>query len=154
VRFLFLLIVAMLLGVGMGACGGSDSNAESSSPPLTKAQFVQQANAICLENTGDILGPIEQYMSSHAGSGESKAELTADAVREALLPKFQKQIDEIGALGFPTGDEREIEDFLESMQQAVDSLNSQQKLDLFTDLDEAFTSAKTRAEAYGLTECL
>jgi soluble cytochrome b562 len=147
-------MIAMLLGVGIGACGGSDSNAESSSPPLTKAKFIKQASAICLENTEDILGPIEQYMSSHADSGKSKAELTADAVRQALLPRFQKQIDEIGALGFPSGDEQEIENFLESMQQAVDSLDSQQKLDLFTDLDEAFTSAKTRAEAYGLTSCL
>jgi hypothetical protein len=142
------LVVALLIAV-LAGCGGGDSQTS-----LTKAQFVQRANAICAQNTGDIVGPVEQYVHSHSNSGQSKEELTADAVRQAILPRFQRQVKEIRALGFPSGDEQQIESFLTSMQQAIDSLDSQQKLDLFTDLDESFTAAKIRAQKYGLTDCL
>jgi len=180
------------MGVGLGACGGSDDNPASpgdeptnsassadgsdgssatnagdgsendaattiegdSSSSLTKAQFIKQANTICLETTGDVLGPIERYMGSHSDSGLSKNELTADAIQQAVLPKFEKLIEEIEALGVPAGDEQQIQGFLDALQQGIDTLNQSDELDLFTDLDEAFTSAKIKAEDYGLVSCL
>lgn len=133
----FLLLLAVVLSVAaLAGCGGGDSETSS----LTKAQFVRQANAICEQNTSqDIVGPIDNYIHQHGNSGKSKEELTADAVQQTMLPAFQTQVDQIQALGTPAGYKRQVERFLNSMQQAIDSLSQSKKLSLLTDIDEAFT---------------
>ncbi len=144
--FAVVLLISVLTG-----CGSSDSEASS----LTKAQFVRRANAVCVKNTPqDIVGPIDDYIHQHGGSGKDKEELTAEAVQQTMLPHFQAQVDEIRDLGAPEGEQRQVERFLDSMQQAIDSLNQSEKISLLTDIDEAFTRAKLSAQSLGLTSCL
>jgi len=142
--------VVLLVGALTG-CGSGDSETSS----LTKAQFIRRANAVCVKNTPqDIVGPIDDYIHQHGGSGKDKEELTADAVQQTMLPHFQAQVDEIRALGAPEGDKRQVERFLNSMQQAIDSLSQSEKISLLTDIDEAFTRAKLSAQSLELTSCL
>lgn len=144
-------LVAVLMIVALAGCGSSDNETSS----LTKAQFIRRANAVCVKNTPqDIVGPIDDYIHQHGGSGKDKEELTAEAVQLTMLPHFQAQVDEIRAVGAPAGDKRQVERFLTSMQQAIDSLNQSQKISLLTDIDEAFTRAKLSAQSLGLTSCL
>ena len=97
-----LAVVLSLSLAAFAGCGGGDSET------LTKAQFIRRADAICVENSENLIEPINEYMARHANSSLSKNELTAHAVQQTMLPQFQTQVDQIRNLGAPAGDEKEV----------------------------------------------
>ncbi len=171
-----LFVVLLLVAWMVAGCGGSDNGAaadkESTADTASttdsartgssttrasssaKSEFIRRANEICARNSKDFLTPLGEYLEQHASSGKTEAEVAADAVRKAILPMFQTQIDQIGELSVPPDDDQQIEAFLNAMQQAVDSLAQQQQVTLPTELDAAFRRAGKLGHAYGLESCL
>lgn len=151
------LICALGLAVGapfgLVACGGDDSPEQpivvptETVAPLSKAEFIQQADAVCEEaNTA-----IAQFAA--AGEGVTEADQIAQ-LRQGV-------IDEIQSLGPPDEDRRTLDDFLAGMEGQVEA---GEKIALANDrgtdtaqfeaeLDTAQAQALTAGEAYGFEEC-
>jgi len=150
--------LSLLLATG---CGGDDSATGSSSDgevtvetsSLSKAQFTKQANAVCSETRKQIEGELAAYLKKQnedptaASEGDPEIEL----VEETVIPNMQKQVDEISALGAPSGDEEELSAFLNSLQKTVDEMSDDPKT--FIRSQGSFGDAPKLAEAYGLDGC-
>jgi hypothetical protein len=117
----FLAIALILVGCGGGGSdstnGGSDSTAS-----LSKAEFIEDADAICEEGGKQSLSELVAFAK------ESKLpkvkELTTAQWEEVgtriLAPALQQQVDEIRQLELPSGDEAQIEAFLDGVDEAVE----------------------------------
>jgi hypothetical protein len=150
------LLVAVL---AVGGCGGSDdssSGAENgsvitvSSGSLSKADFVRQADAICKEARRQYDDSFNEFAKTHKLGG-SPGEWVGEVVDTILIPTYEKQIDQINALGAPSGDEKEVSSFLNALQKRLDSMHKTP-----TELGESLTPFEkpaALAKAYGLAGC-
>lgn len=155
ITLLVTLVAVGVLAVGCGddsSSGSSDDGAIETSS-LSKAEFVKQANAICAEGNEDLFTQLGTYLNKNASSSKDPEEVAADAMRQAVLPGVEGQIEEIRELGAPSGDEEQIEAFLAAQESSVESLEQQRSISLNTDVSSAFKRAGQLAQRYGLQEC-
>lgn len=122
-------LVAGLLGLFIASCGGDD--ASGSGDPLTKADFVKQANAICDEANEKIRKQIQNV-----------------SILIATVNALETEIDEIGALTPPPGDEPRIEAMLGALQKSIDAIESKSQ-DIIT-ANAELAKAEKIAKEYGL----
>ena len=126
----------------LAACGGDD---ESSSEPLTKAEFLTQGNAICAEANKEIGAAIEEIPSE-----PDEAQLES-FTSDTFVPNIQGQLDDLGDLGPPEGDEEKVDAIIGSAQEALDKVEDDPSLLLSN--DDPFNESYDLAENYGLEEC-
>lgn len=144
-RLAVLFATMALAATAVAGCGGGDDadagtagDATTAATQLTEAEFVAQANTICLTGKRQILKELKQEGS-----------LTAAAVAAALLPAVQSQIDEIRELGVPADGADRTEALVSSMQDAVDAsqgLTGDQIVAEFRDFNKL-------ARQYGVDAC-
>lgn len=142
--------LAILAGLAtlvlVAGCGGDDSSSSTTAAaPLTKDEFISQADQICAD--GD--AAIQDAQPDFGSNGPSQDDLNA-FVTDTLVPNLQDQHDQIAALGVPEGDEDTISSVLDALQSAIDSLESDPSSITSTD---AFTDVNQQAQDYGLTKC-
>lgn len=127
--------------------GGEEATNTSS---LTKAQFLKQANKICLGGEKQMTAELEKAL---AGGGQAEQQQAlVRATHEVVLPQVQSQIDELRALGLPSGDEQQVEAILASMQEAVETAEGRSN-GTIRDLGPVFERAGAMARQYGINGC-
>ncbi len=140
--------VVALLAVGIAGCGGGDDSTEAeTTASLSKSEFVKQANAICAEGnkeTEAVFGSFEE--------GEPKAEAET-VIEQEFVPAVQGQIDEIGALGAPEGDEETVEEMLDLAQADLERVENAPGIVINGSETDQFADFAKIAHPYGLTEC-
>jgi len=150
---------AMVIGA---ACGGDAAD------PLSKAEFVTEADAIC-QDAQDEMTPI--FDAVWAGLEDvDQAELAADETlvfarwEEALVeltPILQRNIDDIRALAPPTEDEEVIATLLDDQEAAMTEFTAlieaaadgDRSAMARLEADDPFVEVDRRAREYGLTVC-
>ena len=85
------------------------------------------------------------------GSGKPSQEELDSFVTDTVLPSTQEQIDQIRALGFPEGDEDQINEILDSAESDVEAAQSDPSV--LTQGGDPFADTNQLATDYGLTEC-
>ena len=128
------LFAAGVLAAGCGSSGSSD--------PLTKAEFVQQANSICRENEAER----SEGLRNAAGADPELTELTT----EALQP-VQNMAEELGELSPPAGDATEISAIVEAFETGIADVKADPADP--TAVIAAFGQANKLAGNYGLVDC-
>jgi len=143
------------IAVALWGCGDDDSSAGggSSGGKSARAEFVEQANAICEEGKERGLEAMGAYAKEHPGSGLSQQEQLAVALQKAFLPELQKQVDEIRQLEPPAGDEQQVEAFLVATEEAVEA-SSKGPASTGDQFDPNFDRSARLARAYGLSGCI
>lgn len=163
-RVLMLTTIAVVLTVA--GCGG-DSDSESSAPAATsgdgsgsvatsslaKNQFIEQAEELCKREKKGLLQKAGSYIEKHSSEGLAPPVLTANGVKEVVLPVVEAQIEVVRKLGAPAGDEEEIEAMLDAQRQAVEGVKEQETLDPVYGAGEFFKEADKMYKRYGLGEC-
>jgi hypothetical protein len=149
-----LALTAMLIS----GCGGSDSSNASatsesaSSAPLTKKEFVDQANQICRE------GMKEKEKAVNVALKELPPRVVKNPtpktlaifVEQTVVPAYGKLIDQLKQLNAPQGDEAAIEKILTKYEASLKIMEAQPaKAVKIT----PFVTANKTAEAYGLEMC-
>jgi hypothetical protein len=124
------LLCAGLIVAGCGSSSSSSSSTAAAKPPLTKAQFLAQGNAICTQGNKNLEGFIK---------GPFKSEI-------------QRQIDAIRALRAPTADQANIKRIFDLAQAELDRVTSNPKA-VESSSVSPFKEFSTAAHAYGLTVC-
>lgn len=145
--WIVLPLLLAVIGLPTG-CGGSD---ETSEETITKAEWVAQANRICLE-AGKTIAP---QMNSTFRKRPPETEDLLSLFRN-LSPLVRKAIDDIDAMPPPAGDEQQVAAIVEAgnesadrIEQAITDPGVRQALGdegFFPELFEAF-------RAYGVEQC-
>src|SRR5437764_3442172 len=120
------LVLALMAVLTVGLAAGCGSNNKSSgsaksrtsTPAITKAQFLKAGNAICARGNRQI-GNAANRLFPRSGGKPSQAKLSAFA-RTTIIPSVQRQIDEIKALGAPAGGQATVNAIVGAAQAALD----------------------------------
>lgn len=151
-----LALLAMILA--LAGCGGGSGSTESSSTEstssLTKAEFVKKGNAICTNTEKEVAEGVAKFMKEHNFSEKKPptAKQIAELAEEVLVPKVRKQIDEIRALGIPSGDEKEVEAIFAAAEEALKE--TEEDPSVFGKGGAGpFTKANKLSREYGLAVC-
>lgn len=107
-------VVAM--AAGLIGCGGSDS--ESSSGPLSPAEYVKRATAICNKAAERREKGLQRAIGER---GQSAAESSAvEVAAEVLAPVYRDMVEELSALEIPAGKKgREYEVWVEKFEELL-----------------------------------
>jgi hypothetical protein len=141
---------AFVLFVLVSACGssGGSSPKAASAPPLSKAAFIAQADAICKRGNN--------ALNSVAPPGTSPAQ-EKDFMQTRLMPAFRQELTQLRALRPPpTADQAAINKMLDDLQQGLDEFQQNAKADIttaFAKTPQGLKDATAEAKAYGLQTC-
>jgi hypothetical protein len=132
-------LVMSVLGFG---CGDDDGGSD-----ISKDDFIEQANAICEAGSADLQEASEGFDEN------STQEEIADFVTDVLVPNVRDQIDEIRDLGFPEGDEDELESIFDDTEEQLDEIADDPEAFIGADAEDPFADINQRMSDYGLTTC-
>lgn len=155
-----LALGAVLLG-GCGADGGNTLAKRETAGAvavetgsLSKAQFVNRADAICDEGKNRLDKAFASYgqreVLTPSSSDAEKAEWAEKLLSNVLGPEWEGEIEEIGSLGAPTPDQSEIASFLAKFQRNLHQLEAH-PVSFFE--QSPFSETTQAARAYGLDGC-
>jgi hypothetical protein len=122
-RLIALLALLAAAGLLVAGCGDDDeSTTGSGGAALSKAEYVKQANAICAAGSKEIAAEFEAFAKEHGideKNPPSKDQI-AEAAEEFLIPSIAAQVEEIGELSPPEGEEEPYETFVENAEAALE----------------------------------
>ena len=147
------LAAASLIAAG---CGDDDdsTSTDSEGPALTKAEFREQANAICADGNEEINAEFEAFAEEHGITERdppSEAQL-AEAAEEFVIPSISAQIEEIAALQPPEEEAEAIDTFIDNAESALEEVEEDPG-SLGDDDGGPFTEVNEEAETVGLPAC-
>lgn len=139
------IAATLIVGLGAAGCGSSKSSSGTSATSITKPEFLAKANAICTKGN-------KQTDAAAAKLGKNPSEAQFVAVAKSTdIPAIQAQIDEIRALGAPSGDRATVTNLLNLAQADLNKVKS--KPALLAGKVEPFANFAKVAHPYGLKAC-
>ena len=161
-RITALLALALATGLIAAGCGDDDDDTTTTTTsstttagatgatgatgePLSKEEFIAEADAICKAGTKEIQSAGEDFFPEGGSPGQAEEEtFTTDVV----VPNIQGQVDAIRALTPPEGDEEAVTAILDAAQEAIDELEDDP-----SGQNNPFAEADQLAQDYGLEVC-
>ncbi len=146
------IAVLLLAAVVVAGCGSSSSTTTTTTAAISKAEFVVKGNAICAAGEKAQEARFEAFGKSHGlkNMEPTKAQKT-ELVETVFVPNVQHQINAVKALGAPSGEEQQVEEALETSQQALEKAEANPEL--FFAKQSPFREAGQQLHAVGLTKC-
>jgi hypothetical protein len=147
-RVLFQTLGSLLLITAMVGCAGSDD------PPLTRAQYLKRADAICAraekEQFKDFQAALDSATNGHSVSPPAEKKAVQELSAELIIPRAAQMVDELADLEAPEGNEHVVEELIEIYRAAVKAAENQPSSFLS---GKAFAEANEAAKGYGLQKC-
>jgi len=140
------LISALAVAVVAAGCGSSDDDS------LTKAEFTQQADAICKQ--GSEASQKEYVALLKDRVGEKNMTLEAGLTQggeEVLIPFYKTRAEELGELSPPSADEAQVAAIIEALEEGIEE--GEENPDSIPAGTPAIGRSSKLAAAYGLEEC-
>jgi ABC-type lipoprotein release transport system permease subunit len=138
--------IAATLIVGLAVGCGSSNSTTTSTAALSKSAYLTKANAICKAGNEK-----QQADQKALGKNPSQAQITA-YVTGTQVPDIQSQIDQVKALGAPSGDEAVVNKYLATAQADLNKIKSDPSL-AYSAKSDPFADFAAIAHPYGLTAC-
>ena len=139
------LAAVLVSGLVLVSCGDDDdTDTSTTATALSKAEFLQQGNAICAKGNK----AVDQLANQTFEANQEPTDAQIEQFAKQAAPLIQQQIDGIRALGAPAGDEAQVNAILDDAQAALDKLEQDPLAK-----GDPFTKANQEAKAYGLTAC-
>jgi len=145
-------VVASLLGA-LGACGSDGSAKPTPNKILTKAEYIERADAICKSYGERIRGVY------HSAGGGLNFVQSKKILVEKLIPLFRAELLDLIALRKPDADKVQLNDkFLLNLSQGINTIIARvASAKTMTDLNginpPGLQRAKQAALAYGIKQC-
>jgi hypothetical protein len=111
-------MAAFAAALVMAGCGGAGGGDEAT---LSKAEFIKRADAICTKADETQIGEFGAYLRAHPGTGQKFGQLKVQAkvLKAIAYPSILKEVEDIEALGVPTGDEKTIDALIAAIKTAT-----------------------------------
>jgi hypothetical protein len=136
-----LAIAAIVTG-----CGG-----ESESEPLTKAEFTQQAEAICLKHDKATEAKVSASLDENKEVSAEEARIQLNT--EVLYPSVDSELTELEGLSPPEGDEAKVAAILDAGRSGLEQAETEPERLLGVETD-ALKEFLALASKYGLEKCV
>lgn len=131
------VVAALALAVLAAGCGGS------SDKPLSHADFISQADAICKKSEDQIAAAQRKL-----GSSPSQTQIN-DFVKSTVIPGIQSQLDGINGLTPPEADRTQVDAVVAAAQDGLDQAAEDPRQINNT----AFEKANKLGAEYGFRVC-
>ena len=154
-RIIGLLTAVMAVALIVAGCGSGDDSTDESTASLTKAEFLKQGNAICAAGNKEINTEFEKFFKENEFSKKkqpTQAQLE-EAAEEIAIPSIRKQIDGVRALGAPSGEEEQVNEIVDTAEEALEEGEEDPAALVSEENGNLFAKANKLANAYGLTAC-
>jgi hypothetical protein len=148
-RLLLLVVMASIAAVVLG-CGGGGDDAPAAGPP-SKAEFIEQANAICERESATLAEDALEFERRRARSKPEPGSI--DMPHLVYLPVKENQVWRIEQLRVPSGEGKRIEEVLDATRSAIDSAAVDLKLPSIAAAERYFGESDKLYRAYGLDSC-
>ena len=135
-------VATLAVALGLAACGGSDD-----SDALSNADLIAQADAICADYDEQLTTITDE---AALDENSSKAEV-AQFVSDEIVPLYQDQVDELGALEPNEDDADAYNDIVDTLDSEVQAVADDPEAAI--DQDNPFAGATAKAQEFGLEEC-
>jgi hypothetical protein len=143
-------LVAALTAAGCGGGGGGDSS--TTAGPLSKDEFIKQADRICSEGDAATQAEFQRAFPNQQSppTGDQLAQVAKIAGQGV-----KDEITKIRALGPPAGDEAAVTSFLNAADSGADQIIShpEQLQSSGQEPNPDIAKADQEAKAYGLQVC-
>ncbi len=148
-----LVYIVDLISISRGSAA-----AEPDEEVIAKGAFVKQADRICTATSREIVTESVAVVRATQREGGSRHEAETGIVSELLIPGLEGEIEAIRGLGYPSGDEEEIEAILAALGDAVEEARSEPETYIqaggeYRNGSVHFGRATKLARAYGLKSC-
>jgi hypothetical protein len=147
------LVAWLVVVAGLAGCGGDDETTTGYpagvSRPIAKVEFLRQADQICQSTNARVEAAGDELIG---GRRDPPPGQVRRIVLGIVIPALQAEVDAIGALGAPAGDERDIERILAATRDGMQQLRT----DPLSALDgppPGLREAGRLAAAYGSAAC-
>jgi hypothetical protein len=148
-RMLVLLLGALMAAFFIAGCGDSDDDTTTAS--ISKAEFLKQGNAICKTIEGELDDEFGEF-AEEKGIDEDERPTDAqleEAAEDFVLPQINRQIDELRALGAPEGEETPVNTLLDNAEAEVEKIEDDPGLLA----EDSFAQVNKESRALGLMAC-
>jgi hypothetical protein len=156
-RLIAVLAAVVALAVLAAGCGSSDDSTTdtgSVTVTLTKAQLIAQGDAICKQGNEEIEEGFERFQKENdiPKNQEPNDAQGVEIVETVLVPNIKTQSELLRGLGAPEGDEEQVGELLDSLDEAVETAEDDPEA-LFNEDTDPFGGVNQQAQDYGFTEC-
>lgn len=157
-------VAALVAALFVSGCGGDSgdsgsaagSTAAASTGPLTKAEFIKQADRICKKADDRVYYGASAYRETHAKELNKLEPIPREEkmIRVFVLPSIERQIAEIESLEAPKGDEQKIEAILAELKAGLKYGEKKPYSVSYEEPSEyPFAKLSELAREYGFNEC-
>lgn len=157
-RLIVLFAGVLALAIAAAGCGSSDDSTDTDTASvdvtITKKQLIAQGDAICKQGNEEIEEGVESYAEENniPKNQEPSDEQGVEIVETVLVPNLLTQAELIRGLGIPEGDEEQVEELLDSLDEAIETAEDDPEA-LFNEDTDPFGDVNQQAQDYGFTEC-
>lgn len=142
---------AIGLTLVLAGCGGGEESTTTGfiePPPLTKEEFLTEADRICFATESQIEAAVDDY----AGERDPDPEEVERVVEKVVVPSLRSEARAIGLLDPPPEDAEEVDAILDATREGAAALAA----DPVAAIDrppEQLVEAERLARRYGSKEC-
>ena len=145
-------ITMLVAGVAAG-CGGDDTDAPAKRDALTKAEFVERADALCAAADRRIEAEAAKLRSSAKKTGTLPSRTVVRFLEQSSIPAYERMLLGLRDLTPPKSDEQRVDGFVASVAGAIDAVKQNPQKYARRTTADPFDDANKRARAYGLKVC-
>jgi hypothetical protein len=148
--------VALLLTLAfmVAGCGSGTQTEDSVASTVPKARFMKKVLAICAQANEEISRVYGQYAQPpYPGGKRPTSEKMNEVAEEVVIPARAKQVRRIRALGFPPGEERQVEAILLAIEEGIEEGKRDRRTLRADGVRYAFTKALRLESEFGIEEC-
>jgi hypothetical protein len=147
------ICLAVAISALVGGCGGEEDGRGGGSAS-SDAQFLAEANAVCERENAGLAEEVSDFVARRKAAELPRGMLYAALAHTVLLPRVERQLEAIRALGLPRGEEERIGEMLFAEQIAIDELATSARIRAFAAIEREFAESARMLRAYGLTSCV
>lgn len=144
-------VAPIALALTLAGCGGDEfatTEAPGEPAPLTKAEFLYEADRICFAAESQIEAAADDFVTDkHPDPAQVRR-----VVARIVVPKLRSEVDTIRLLDPPADDEAEIERILQATELGTDEIEAD-PLGVLDGIPPALQAAERRARTYGSEQC-
>lgn len=146
------VLAVPLVSFLIAGCGGESDEGGFSpvvSDPLSKVEFLRQADEICNSTESRIEAAADDLVTGKEDPPPAEVERIALSI---VVPALEAEVAAIEALGSPEGDEAEVEEILVATEEGIAEIEADPR-GLLDGVPRSLRRAANLSRAYGARQC-